>query len=111
VLGAQFYDDALDLEEDFESEDLTWTVARTLADLVKYETGDRRPDLDAFYETALVEGALTDTLAQAESFFRSAERLAEDEFPSWAVLQRACIKQTSKLREDLQGLATRVARG
>ncbi len=111
VLGAQFYDDALDLEEDFESENLTWTVARTFADLGKYETGDRGPDLDAFYETALVEGALTETLARAESFFRSAERLAEDEFPSWAVLQRACIKQTSKLREDLQGLATRGARG
>lgn len=111
VLGAQFYDDALDLEEDFESEDLTWTVARTLADLGRDEIGDRGPDRDAFYEVALVKGSLTDTLAQAEASFRSAERLAGDEFPSWAALQRACIKQTSKLRKDLQGLATRVARG
>lgn len=111
VLGAQFYDDALDVEEDFESEDPTWTVVRTLADLDRDEIGDRGPDRDAFYEAALVDGALTDTLAQAEAYFRAAERLAGDEFPSWAALQRACIKQTSTLREDLQELATRVARG
>ena len=111
VLGAQFYDDALDLEEDFESESPTWTVARTLADIGKDGAGDRGPDRDAFYEAALDDGALTDTLTQAEASFRAAESLAGDEFPSWAALQRACIKQTSKLREDLQGFATRVSRG
>ena len=111
VLGAQLYDDALDVEEDLESGALTWTVARTLADLGEDKAEDGRPDREAFYEVALVGGALTDTLALAESRFLSAARLAEDAFPGWAALQRACITQTSGLRQDLRALAGTVARG
>lgn len=109
VLGAQLYDDALDAEEDFAAGSLTWTVARTIADLGD-TAGDPRSDGDAFYEAALVEGALVETLVRAEDCFRSAASLAEDEFPSWAELQRACITQTSRLRTDFQELATRIAR-
>lgn len=110
VLGAQFYDDALDVEEDFESENLTWTVARTFADLDKDATEEYLPGRDAFYETALAGGALVETLTRAESCFRFAAHLAEDEFPSWASLQRGCITQTSRLRTDLQELAFKVER-
>lgn len=110
VLGAQFYDDVLDVEEDFESTNLTWTVARTLADFDLDMAEDRRPGGEAFYEAALAGGALTETLTRAESCFRSAALLAEDEFPSWAALQRACITQTSRLRIDLQELAARIVR-
>lgn len=109
VLGAQLYDDALDVEEDFESNHLTWTVARTLAGLHGDGAGDRRPDQDAFYEAALTGGALAGTLSWAESCFESAARLAETEFPSWAALQQGCITQTSRLRGDLQKLASETA--
>lgn len=110
VLGAQLYDDALDVEEDFESGHLTWTVARTLTGLHQNEDGDHRPDRDRFYEAALTGGALTETLSWAESCFESSARLAEIEFPSWASLQRACIIQTSRLREDFQELTTEATR-
>lgn len=111
VLGAQLYDDALDAEEDFESGHVTWTVARTLSGFDGRGTKDFRPDRDEFYEAALVGGALTETLAWAESCFESAARLAEVEFPSWATLQRACNAQTSQLRNDLQKLTDEAAWG
>lgn len=111
VLGAQLYDDALDAEEDFESGSATWTVDRTLASLGADMGGTGRPDRDTFYEVALVEGALAETLARAEACFRSAASLADEEFPSWAALQRACIIQASRLRADFEALATRIARG
>lgn len=110
VLGAQLYDDALDVEEDFESGNQTWTVARTFADLDGGSTTDLRPDQDSFYEAALVGGALEETFSWAESCFRAAAHLAEDEFPSWSALQRACVTQTSALRRDLAALATAIAR-
>ncbi len=110
VLGAQLYDDALDVEEDFESGSVTWTVERTLAGLGAYVGGSSWPDRDTFYEAALVEGALAETLIKAEFCFRSAASLADDEFPSWATLQRACIVQTGKLRADFEALANRIAR-
>ena len=111
VLGAQLYDDALDVEEDYGANHLTWAVARTLTGLHESEGGDHRPDRDRFYEAALTGGALTETLEWAESCFENAARLAEIEFPSWAALQRACITQTSRLRGDLQQLTTEAAEG
>lgn len=110
ILGAQLYDDALDVEEDFQQESPTWTVARALADLGADADEARRPDRDTFYEAALVGGAVAETLAWAESCFLSAADLADDEFPSWAALQRACITQTSRLRTDFQSLAAGLAR-
>lgn len=108
VLGAQLYDDALDVEEDFESGSPTWTVDQTLAGLGADAEGVCWPARDTFYETALVGGALVETLIRAEACFRSAADLSDDEFPSWAALQRACITQTSRLRADFQELATRI---
>jgi hypothetical protein len=104
VLGAQLYDDALDVEEDFESGNSTWTVARTLARLHRQDDSNDLPDRDGFYEAALTGGELTQTLAWAESCFESSAHLAETEFPSWAALQRACIIQTRRLREDIEEL-------
>lgn len=108
VLGAQLYDDALDVEEDLESSNITWTVHRTLASLEA--SADDWPDRDVLYEAALVDGALVETLSRAESCFRSAASLADDEFPSWATLQRACIVQTGRLRTDFAALAEKIAR-
>lgn len=110
VLGAQLYDDALDVEEDFESESLTWTVARTLNRIGPNTGTSRRPDRDTFYEAALADGSVVETLVWAETCFRSAASLADAEFPSWAALQRACITQTSTLRTDFQSLAAGLAR-
>ena len=110
VLGAQLYDDALDVEEDFHSRSPTWAVTRTLAGLDADAEGSRQPDRDAFYEAALVGGAVEETLTWAESCFRSASDLADVEFPSWAALQRACITQTSRLRADFQDLSARLRR-
>ena len=111
ALGVQLWDDATDVEEDFESGNLTWTVARALGLLGTDAAENRRPDPAAFYEAALSGGALEETLTKAESCFRSAASLAEDEFPSWAAFQRACTTQTSRLRIDLQDLTSRIAGG
>jgi hypothetical protein len=109
ALGVQFYDDALDVEEDFRNRNLTWAVGRALhtfhpssGDLV---VGDL-PDPDTFYERALAEGAVSEALSHAESFFAESARLAEPDFPSWIPFQRACMDQTRRLREDYEKLVT-----
>ena len=104
ALGVQFYDDALDIEEDFRDRNLSWTVARAL------EYHDEYPDTpapgirDAFYEMALSEGVICETLGHAGSFFDEAARLAEPEFPGWVTYQRACASRVKNLREDYEKL-------
>ena len=107
ALGVQFYDDALDVEEDFRNHNLTWAVgcalhhfhpsSDDLADL---------PDPDTFYERALAEGVVSEALSHAESFFAESARLAEPDFPSWVDFQRACMGQVRRLREDYEKLVT-----
>jgi hypothetical protein len=107
ALGVQLYDDALDIEEDFRNRNLSWTVARTLECLHgSSDNPDMRgmPDPDAFYELALTEGVISETLGHAESFFAESARLAGATFPSWATYQEACVNQTRHLREDYDEL-------
>ena len=107
ALGVQFYDDALDTEEDFRDRNLSWTVARTLQ---CFDGHSGHPDMqslaarDAFYEKALREGVICETLAHAESFFAEAARLAEPTFPSWVTYQHACAMRVKHLREDYEKL-------
>jgi hypothetical protein len=107
ALGVQFYDDALDIEEDFRDRNLSWTVSRTLECLDGYSD---HPDTqspaaqDAFYEKALREGVICETLGHAESFFAEAARLAEPTFPSWVTYQHACVGRVKHLREDYEKL-------
>jgi hypothetical protein len=100
ALGIQFYDDAIDIEEDLRNRTLSWTVARTL----EYFDGQDVPDSDAFYEVALSEGVVSETLDHAESFFARSARLAEPTFPSWVAYQQACMRQVRRLREDYERL-------
>jgi hypothetical protein len=99
ALGVQFYDDALDVEEDFRSHSPSWTVSRTL----EFFAG-RLPDPELFYEMALREGVVSESLVHAESFFAEAARLAERCFPSWAAFQRTCMSRARELREDYEKL-------
>jgi hypothetical protein len=107
ALGVQFYDDALDIEEDFRDRNLSWTVARALQ---CFDGHPGHPDTqslaarDAFYEKALREGVICETLAHAESFFAEAARLAEPTFPSWVTYQHACVRRVKHLREDYEKL-------
>ena len=95
-LGAQFYDDALDVEEDFRRGNLTWAVGRTLRCF-----GDRFPrDADEFYEVALKEGIVTETLERAEHHFTRAAELARSSLPRWESIQHGCSRQARGLRED-----------
>lgn len=95
-LGAQLYDDALDVEEDFRRGTLTWTVGRTLQCF-----GDRSPrDADEFYEVALKEGIVIETLERAEYHFTRAAGLARPSLPRWESVQRGCRRQAQALRED-----------
>lgn len=105
ALGVQFYDDAIDVEEDFRNRSLSWTVSRTLEHF-----GDRPSDPDLFYETALEEGVISDSLARAESFFAESARLAEPDFPSWAAFQRECLGRARELREDYEKLVAEARR-
>lgn len=100
ALGVQFYDDALDIEEDFRNRNLSWTVMRTL----EYFDGQGMPDPDVFYEVALAEGVISETLHRAESYFAESARLAEPTFPSWVAYQQACMSRVRRLREDYERL-------
>jgi hypothetical protein len=105
ALGVQFYDDALDIEEDFRDRNLSWTVARTLQCFDGYHPDPQSPTArDAFYERALREGVIRETLGHAESFFAEAARLAEPTFPGWVTYQHACASRVKRLREDYEKL-------
>jgi hypothetical protein len=109
ALGVQFYDDALDVEEDFRNRNLTWAVGRSLEYF--YRSADnpatqRMPDPDTFYERALAEGVVSEALSHAEAFFAESARLAGPAFPSWVSFQRACLGQARRLREDYEKLVT-----
>jgi hypothetical protein len=105
ALGVQFYDDALDIEEDFRDRNLSWTVARTLQCFDGYHPDPQSPTArDAFYERALKEGVIRETLGHAESFFAEAARLAEPTFPGWVTYQHACASRVKRLREDYEKL-------
>ena len=109
ALGIQFYDDALDVEEDFRNRNLSWTVTRTL-EYFDSHPGNREaqsmPAPDAFYEVALTAGVISEALSHAEAFFAESARLAEPTFPSWVKYQQACVSQTRLLREDYEKLIT-----
>jgi hypothetical protein len=109
ALGVQFYDDALDVEEDFRNRNLTWVVGRALEHFHRAAdnpTTQRMPDPDTFYERALAEGVVSEALSHAESFFAESARLAEPAFPSWVPFQKACVIQARRLREDYEKLVT-----
>jgi hypothetical protein len=107
ALGVQFYDDALDVEDDFRNRNLTWAVGRTLEYFHRSADNpatQRMPDPDTFYERALAGGVISEALSHAESFFAESARLAEPAFPSWVSFQMACLSQARCLREDYEKL-------
>ncbi len=99
-LGAQLYDDALDVEEDFRQGALTWTVGRAL----EYFEGRSPADADEFYGVCLKQGIVTQTLKRAEAHFARAADLARPSLPRWAPVQRGCVTQARALREDYERL-------
>jgi hypothetical protein len=109
ALGVQFYDDALDVEEDFRNRNLTWAVGRVLEYFHRHSDNPATqgmPDPDTFYERALAGGVVSEALSHAESFFAESARLAEPAFPSWVPFQKACVSQARRLREDYEKLVT-----
>jgi hypothetical protein len=65
ALGVQFYDDALDVEEDFQNRNLTWVVGRVLEYFHRHSDNpaiQTMPDPDTFYERALAEGVVSEAL-------------------------------------------------
>jgi hypothetical protein len=107
ALGVQFYDDALDVEDDFRNRNLTWAVGRTLEYFHRSADNpatQRMPDPDTFYERALAGGVISEALSHAESYFAESARLAEPAFPSWVTFQMACLSQARCLREDYEKL-------
>lgn len=99
-LGAQLYDDALDVEEDFRLGTMTWTVSCTLEGFKP-----RVPeDSDEFYGAALKKGVVTRTLERAEEHFARAAELARSNFPRWVPVQDGWKQQTRALREDYESL-------
>jgi hypothetical protein len=109
ALGVQFYDDALDVEEDFRNRNLTWAVGRSLGYFHRPSDNpvtERLPDPDTFYERALAEGVVSEALSHAESFFAESARLAGLAFPSWVPFQKACMGQARRLRKDYEKLVT-----
>jgi len=109
ALGVQFYDDALDVEEDFRNRNLTWAVGRSLGYFHRPSDNpvtERLPDPDTFYERALAEGVVSEALSHAESFFAESARLAGPAFPSWVPFQKACMGQARRLRKDYEKLVT-----
>ncbi|MDQ3863288.1 MAG: hypothetical protein M3317_07290 [Actinomycetota bacterium] len=110
ALGVQFYDDALDVEEDFRDRNLSWAVAHALdyfRPSPENPAAQNMPDPDTFYERALAEGVISEALSHAEAFFTESARLGEPDFPSWVTYQRACMNQARLLREDYEKLIAR----
>jgi hypothetical protein len=107
ALGVQFYDDALDVEEDFRDCNSSWVVARTL-EMIRNKPGVRDPsglpDPGEFHELALTKGVVCRALAYAEGFFAASDRQAGQLFPTWAAYQRECLHRTASLREDYEEL-------
>ena len=104
-LGVQFYDDALDLEEDYRDSNSSWAVSRTLEIFrSQLNPGDTSalPDQDDFYKVALTEGVVCQALTYAERFFAASARKAEQAFPTWAAFQSQCVSRTVSLREDYE---------
>ena len=99
-LGAQLYDDALDIEDDFRLGTMTWTVSRTL----ELFEGCIPENAERFYETALKEGIVTQTLERAEAHFVRAAQLASSSFPRWVPVQDGWERQTRTLRKDYESL-------
>jgi hypothetical protein len=106
-LGVQFYDDALDVEEDFENRDSSWVVSRTL-EILRNGLDARGPAVlpgpEEFHELALTEGVVCRALAYAEGFFAASARQAGQLFPTWAAFQRECLDRTVSLREDYESM-------
>src|SRR5918997_1565005 len=109
ALGVQFYDDAIDVEEDFRDRTMSWAVGRALYHF-RPDSGNPStlslPDPDTFYERALERGVVSETLSHAEAFFAESARLAGGTFPSWVDFQKACVGQARRLREDYEKLVT-----
>ncbi len=104
-LGVQFYDDALDIEEDYSECNTSWVVSRTIEIFrSQQDSGDssRLPDPNEFYKIALTEGVVCEALSYAERFFAAAASQAEQIFPTWAEFQRQCLSRTIILREDYE---------
>jgi hypothetical protein len=103
--GVQFYDDALDIEEDFRDRNSSWALSRTL-EIPRNGpcTPDPSvlPDPDGFHELALTEGVVCRVLTFAETFFAASARQAERIFPTWAAFQRECLSRTASLRADYE---------
>lgn len=99
-LGAQLYDDALDVEEDFRLGTMTWTVSRTL----ECFEGRVPENSDEFYGVALKEGVVNQTLERAEAHFARAAELAGSDLPRWVPVQDGWKRQVRALREDYENL-------
>ncbi len=103
VAGLQLYDDAVDVEVDFTEGRLSWVVSATLCALDGRGL-EEAPDVDLFYETALVEGFLVRNLAAAERFFQKALSLAGSSFPNCVDALNTMSRHTREYRNDLERL-------
>ena len=101
--GLQLYDDAIDVEADFEEKRLSWIVASTLR-AIGSERPHTSPDANLFYETALAGGAMVRNLAAAEELYAEAIDLADDTYPNWAAWARSVCQRARDLREDFERL-------
>lgn len=105
VAGLQFYDDAIDVEDDFRERRLSWVVSATLR-AIEARGAEDVPDADLFYETALVKGFLIRNLTVAEVLFKKARSLAEPAFPNCVDCLDAMLRNTREYKGDLQRLVT-----
>ena len=99
----QLFDDALDLEEDYEDRRLSWLVQRVVARLRDSHSA-QLPDADLFYRTALLEGFLVDNLSRAEDLFVQSATSSRATFPRWAVLADHMVETTNRLKKEYQDL-------
>ena len=98
----QLLDDALDAEEDFADGRLSWVVQRTVSSCTANH--DRLPDPDVFYRTALLEGILVRSLAEAEHLFQNTAQSIQHQFPGWALYCNEMRDTTRQLRHRYEKL-------
>lgn len=110
MVAIQFYDDCLDVEEDFAAQRGSWLVRRIVserkrvASLAGKADTTSSPTADDFYAGALHDGHIDDALSTSLQYFYAARSISEQAFPGWAQIQSKLIQRVQSLRNEYRDI-------
>lgn len=110
MIAIQFYDDCLDVEEDFAAQRGSWLVRRIVSErkriacLAGKAGTSSAPTADDFYAGALRDGHIDEALATSLQYFGAARSTSEQVFPGWARIQSKLIQRVQSLRNEYRNV-------